>query len=73
MQIRPIDAAAVKLLRDPDDTHMYVNKLMKSSENEQSSENFWLPTPENPGNEAEHTPIQQKILKEIRELIKKKN
>ena len=70
-QIRPIDAAALKLLQDPDDTHMYVNELMKSSENEQSGENFWFPTPENTGNEEEHTPFQQRILKEIRELIKK--
>ena len=34
---------------------MYVNELMKSNENEQISENFWFPTPENPGNEEEHT------------------
>ena len=50
---------------------MYVNELMKSSENEQSGENFWFLTPENPGNEEEHTPIQRRILKEIREFIKK--
>ena len=30
-QIRPVDAAALKLLDDPDDTHMYVNELMKSN------------------------------------------
>ena len=70
-QIRPIDAAALKLLEDPDDTHMYVNELMKANETEQNDENFWFPTPENPGNEDEHTPIQRRILKEIRELIKK--
>ena len=70
-QIRPVDAAALKLLEDPDDTHMYVNELMKSNETEQSDENLRFPTPENPGNEEEHTPIQRRILKEIRELIKK--
>ena len=70
-QIRPIDTAALKLLQDPDDTHMYVNELMKSNEDEQTDENLWFPTPENPGNEEEHTPIQRRILKEIRELIKK--
>ena len=48
--IRPIDAAAFKLLQDPDDTHMYVNELMKPSENEQNDENLWFPTPENPSN-----------------------
>ena len=26
------DAAALRLLQDPDDTHMYVNVLIKSSE-----------------------------------------
>ena len=44
---------------------------MKSTETEQNDENLWIPTPENPGNEEEHTPIQRRILKEIRELIKK--
>ena len=70
-RIKPVDAAALKLLQDPDDTHMYVNELMKSKENEQNDEILWFPTTENPGNEEEHKPIQQRILKEIRELIKK--
>ena len=70
-QLPPVDAATLKLLQDPDDTHMYVNELMKSSENEQYSENFWFPTPENPRNEEKHTPVQRRILKEIHELIKK--
>ena len=38
--MRPIDAAPVKLLQDPNDTHMYVNELMKSKENEQNDENL---------------------------------
>ena len=29
-QIRPVDAATLKLLQDPDDTQMYVSELMKS-------------------------------------------
>ena len=70
-KMRPIDAAALKLLQDPDDTHVYVNEFMKSSKNEQNNEFFWFPTPENRGNEEEHTPIQRRILKEIREFIKK--
>ena len=65
-QLQPVDAATLKLLQDPDDTHMYVNELMKSDENEKDSETFWFPTPENPGNEDEHTPIQRRILKEPR-------
>ena len=50
---------------------MYVNELMKANEDEQNDENLWFPTPENPGNEKDHTPIQRRILKEISELIKK--
>ena len=75
-QVRPVDAAALKLLEDPDDTHMYVNELMKANETEQGDENFWFSTPENPGNEEEHTPIQRRILKEIEKSVnssRKKN
>ena len=50
---------------------MYVNELMKSNENEQNDERLCFPTPENLGNEEEHTPIQRRIRKEIRELFKK--
>ena len=69
-QIQPIDVATLTTLQDPDDTHMYVNELMKSTNNEQNDENLWFPTPETPGNEDEHTPIQQRIFKEIRDFIK---
>ena len=33
-QIRAIDVATLSTLQDPDDTHMYVNELMKSTINE---------------------------------------
>ena len=69
-QIQPIDVATLTTLQDPDDTHMYVNELMKSTNNKKSDENLWFPTPKNPGNEDEHTPIQRRIFKKIRELIK---
>ena len=63
--LKPEDTKQIrlKLLEDPDDTHMYVNDLMKSDETEQSDEILRFPTPENPGNEEEHTPIQRRILK----------
>ena len=35
---------------------------------EENEEKLWFPTPENPGNEQEHWPIQKRILKELREL-----
>ena len=70
-QIQPVDVATLTTLQDPDDAHMYVNELMKSANDEQNDENLWFLTPENPGNEDEHTPIHRRILKEIRELIRK--
>ena len=68
-QIRPIDAAALNKLQDPDDTHMYVDEFMKYSKNEHNDDNLWFPTPENPRKEEELTPLQRRILKEFRELI----
>ena len=71
--IRPIDVAALKVLEDPNDTISYVNEIMKADSDLSETDRFWFPTPENPGNEAEHTPIQKHILKEIRELEQKEN
>ena len=39
-QIRPVDVATLTTLQDPDDTHMYVNELMKSTNNEQNDNNL---------------------------------
>ena len=41
------------------------------TEDDQHEDKFLFPTPENPGNENEHTSIQQRIIKEIRELAEK--
>ena len=41
---------------------------MQVDSSEQTEEKFWVPTPENPGDESEHTPIQQRILRELRDL-----
>ena len=69
--IRPIDVAALKVLEDPYDTVTYVNELMKADSDLSETDRFWFPTTENPGNEAEHTPIQKRILREIREVERK--
>ena len=50
---------------------MSVSELVKWNDTEQNEDNFWLPTPENPGNEEGNTPIQRKILEEIRARNKK--
>ena len=38
------------------------------SETDEDSENDWFPTPEDPGDTQTHTPIQQRTLRELRNL-----
>ena len=66
--IRAVDKAALNLLTEQDDVVAYVNALKQVDSPEKTEEKFWFPTPENPGDESEHTPIQQRILRELREL-----
>ena len=46
----------------------YINSLLKTSKNDEVNETYWFPTPQNPGNEKEHMPIQTRILNELREV-----
>ena len=55
---------------DPDLT-TYLTQLLRTNKTDQLNNNFWFPTPENPGNIKEHTPIQTRILEELRELQQK--
>ena len=41
---------------------------MKKSKINEVNETYWFPTPQNPGNEEEHTPIQTRILNEQEQL-----
>ena len=66
--IRPVDIAALNLLTDHDDAVTYINALMQVERPDDNEEKFWFPTPEHPGNEQEHSPIQKRILKELRDL-----
>ena len=69
-QLHPLNSAALKVLAE-DNTEQaleYVNELLKSSEKPQTTQNFWFPTPDNPGDPSKHTPIQSRILREIEEL-----
>ena len=66
--IRPVDIAALNLLTDYDDVVTYINALMQVERPEDNEEKFCFPTPEHPGNEQEHSPIQKRILKELRDL-----
>ena len=51
-----------------DDAVHYINSHLKTSKNDEVNKTYWFPTPQNPGNEKEHTPIQTRILNELREL-----
>ena len=66
--IHPVDIAALNLLTEHDDVLTYINALTQVEQPEDNEEKLWFPTPENPGNEQEHSLIQKRILKELREL-----
>ena len=40
----------------------------RDKQNYERSENYWFPTPKNPGNPDEHIPIQIRVLREIQAL-----
>ena len=44
----------------------YLTELLRTNEPDQQIIIFWFPTPENPGNTEQHTPIQTRILTELR-------
>ena len=46
----------------------YMNSLLNTSKTDEVNETYWFPTPHNPGNEREHTPIQTRLLNELRKL-----
>ena len=68
--IRPVNPTSVRhrLNNNHDDAIHYINSLLKTSKPDEVNETYWFPTPQNPGNEQEHTPIQTRILEELREL-----
>ena len=68
--VKPIDPVTTwHLLQDnPENAVYYASSLIKSPKTEDNSENYWFPTPEQPGDPQTHTPIQQRILKELRNL-----
>ena len=55
---------------DPD-LITYLTELLRRNKPDQQNNTFWFPTLENPGNTEDHTPIQTRFLKELRELQQK--
>ena len=68
--VKPIDPVTTwHLLQDnPENAAYYTSSLIKSPKTSDDSENYWFPTPEEPVDPQTHTPIQQRILKELRNL-----
>ena len=68
--IKPLSTAALKVLTEDDSEQAleYVNELLKTTKKPETSQQFWFPTPDNPGDPSTHTPVQRRILREIEEL-----
>ena len=64
--IPPVNPTSVwhLLNNSHDDAIHYINSLLKTSKTDEVNQTYWFPTPQNPGNEKEHTPIQTRILNE---------
>ena len=67
--IKPVDMAILSMIPqgDPDLT-TYLNELLRTNKPEQQDNTFWFPTPEDPGQPQDHTPIQTRTLNELNEL-----
>ena len=68
--VRPIDPVSTwhLLNENEEDAIYYISSLLKANGNNDQYEQYWFPTPENPGDETNHTPIEQRIHKELRNL-----
>ena len=68
--VKPIDPVTTwhLLQDDPENAAFYVSSLIKSSKPEDFKESYWFPTPKDPGDPQQHTPIQKRILKELLNL-----
>ena len=68
--IRPVDIAALNLLTEQDDVVTYTNVVMQVERPEDDEKKL---APEIPVNTEEHSPIQKRNLKELRELSELEN
>ena len=65
--VKPIDPVTTwhLLQATPENAAHYASSLIKSTKPEAFKENYWFPTPEDPGDPQHHTPIQKRILSEL--------
>ena len=70
--IKPVDMAVLSMIPESDpDLITNLTELLRTNKPDLQTNTFWFPTPEKPGNTEDHTPIQTRILKELRELQQK--
>ena len=70
--IKPVDTAFLSINPESDpDLVTYLTELLRTNKSDEQNNTFCFPTPENPGNTEDHTPIQTRILTELRELQRK--
>ena len=70
--IKPVDMAILSMIPEGDpDLVTYLTELLRTIKRDEQNNTFWFPTPENPGNTEDHTPIQTRILTELCELQRK--
>ena len=67
--IKPVDMAILSMIPEGN-PHLVtcLIELLRTNKPDQQNNTFWFPTPENPGNTEDHTPIQTRILTELREM-----
>ena len=70
--IRPVDTAILSMIPEGNpDLITYLTQLLRTNKLDQQNNTFWFPTPKNPGNTEDHTPIQTRILQEVCKLRQK--
>ena len=73
--VRQIDPVSTwhLLNENEEDAGHYISSFHKANRNNDQYEQYSFPTPENPGDEASHTPIQKRIFRELRNLQEAEN
>ena len=67
--IQPVDPAVLSfMIQHEETTEVYINELLKVPQPNSEQESYWFPTPDDPGDPATYTPIQQRIYNELLEL-----
>ena len=70
--IKLVDTVILSMIAEGDpDLVTYLTELLRTNKPNQQNNTFWFPTPKNPGNTEDHSPIQTRILTELRELQRK--